>query len=46
MKIAPSSDSAAEEMTNLMIVAMVRTDPLNAGEGSFSERNVGARAAA
>ena len=40
MNSAPSSDSADEDMTNLMIVVMVRTGPLNAGEGSFYERNV------
>ena len=33
---APSSDSDAEDMTNLMMVAMVITGPLNVGEGSFS----------
>ena len=38
MKSAPSSDSAAEDMTNLMIMAVVRTGLLNAGEGSFYER--------
>ena len=40
MNIAPRSDSAAEDMTNLVMVAMVRTSPLNAGKGSFSERNM------
>ena len=40
MNSAPRSDSAVEDMTNLMIVDMVRTSPLNAGYGSFSERNM------
>ena len=35
---APRSDSAAKDMMNLMIVVMVRTGPLNTGEGSFYER--------
>ena len=39
MNSAHSSDSAAEDMTNLMIVAMVRTSPLNEGKRYSSERN-------
>ena len=37
---APRFDSAAEDMKNLMMVAMVRTGPLKVGKGSFSERNM------
>ena len=37
MNIAPISDSADEDMTDLMMLAMVRTGPLNVGVGSFSE---------
>ena len=40
MNSAPRSDSAAEDMTNLMMVVMVRTGPLNLGLGSFSEINM------
>ena len=40
MKRAPSSDSAAEDMTNLMIWAMVRMAPLERGKGSFSDRKM------
>ena len=38
MNNAASSASAAEAMTNLMIVAMVKTAPLKQGIGSSSER--------
>ncbi len=38
MNNAASSASAAEAMTNLMIVAMVNTAPLKRGIGSSSER--------
>ena len=38
IKSAPSSDSASKDMTNFMIVAMVRTGTLNAGKESFTER--------
>ena len=37
---APSSDSAAKDMTNLMMVAMVITVTLNVDVGSFYERNM------
>ena len=40
MNNVPRSDSAAKDMKNLMMVAMVRTGPLNSGEGSFSEINM------
>ena len=40
MKRAPISDSASEDMTNLIIVAMVRTGTLNAGKGSFYDRKI------
>ena len=40
MNSAPISDSAAEDMMNSMMVAMVGTGPLNVGVGSFSERNM------
>ena len=40
MNSAPSPDSSAEDMTNFMMVVMVRTGPLNVGKGSFSERNM------
>ena len=33
MNIAPGSDSSAEDITNLMIVVMVRTGQLNVGMG-------------
>jgi hypothetical protein len=38
MNNAASSASAAEAMTNLMIVAIVKTAPLKRGIGSSSER--------
>jgi hypothetical protein len=38
MNNAASSASAAEAMTNLMIVAMVNTAPLKRGIGSSSAR--------
>ena len=40
IKSAPSSDSASKDMTNFMIVAMVRTGTLNAGKGSFYDRKM------
>ena len=40
MNSVPISDSSDEDMTNLMMVAMVKTGPLNVGKGSFSERNM------
>ena len=40
MKRASSSDSAAEDVTNLMTWATVRTGPLNLGKGSSSERKI------
>ena len=40
MNSATRSDSASEDMTNLMMVAMVRVVPLNVGMGSFYEINV------
>ena len=39
-KSAPSSDSASEDINILIIVVMVRTGPLNAGEATFSERKM------
>ena len=38
--ISPSFDLDAEDMTNLMIVAMVITGTLNVGEESFYEKNM------
>ena len=40
VKSPASSVSAAEDMTNLMIWAMVRMDPLGRGKGSSSERKM------
>ena len=40
MNGSPSSYSDAEDVTNLMVVAMVRTGPLNVGVGSFFEINM------
>ena len=40
MNISSRSDLADEDMTNLMMVAMVRTGPFNVGKGSLSERNI------
>ena len=40
MKRAASSDSAADDVTNLIICAIVRTGPLNFGKGSFSDRKM------
>ena len=44
MYSAPSSASAAEYMTNLMIWAIVRIGPLHSGVGSFSDKNIWAPA--
>ena len=40
---APSSSSAAENMTNLMIWAIVRIGLFHLGVGSFSYKNIWAR---
>ena len=40
MYSAPSSDSAAENMTNLMIWAIVRIGPFHSGVGLFSDKNM------
>ena len=37
---APSSDSAAEDIKNLMIWAIVRISPFHLGVGLFSDKNV------
>ena len=44
MKRAASSAFAAEDMTNLIILAMVRTGLLKAGAGVSSDRNMWAPA--
>ena len=44
MYIAPSSDSAAEDITNLMIWEIMRIDPFHLGVGSFSDKNMWAPA--
>ena len=47
MYSTPSSASAAENMTNLMIWAIVRIGPFHSGVGSFSENiYMGSRTAA
>ena len=38
---APSSASAVDEMTNLMICLMVRTGPFHFGSGLFSDKKCG-----
>ena len=40
MYSAPSSASAAEDMTNLMIREIVRIAPFHSGVGSFYDKNV------
>ena len=40
MNIALSSASEAEDMTNLMILESVSTDPFHRGMASFSERKI------
>ena len=44
MYSAPSSASAAEDMTNLMIWAILRIGPFHLGVGSFSDKNTWAPA--
>ena len=40
MYSAPSSASAAEDMTNLMIWEIVRIGPFHSGFGSYSDKNI------
>ena len=44
MYIAPISASAAEDITNLIIWAIVRIAPFHLGVGSFSDKNMWAPA--
>jgi hypothetical protein len=44
IKSAASSASAAEVMTNLVMITIVRTTPLKRGDGSSSERMISAPA--
>ena len=44
MYIAPSFASAAEDITNMMIWAIVRISPFHLGVGSFSDKNMWAPA--